>query len=245
MSHHAVRIEGGRLHIGLRFSVSFQCARRSAAPTLPLSLGALPLHIATDYPGRAPESWDGDVFLPLSAEDALWLGFSAARWKPNAVKVAAGEVNAVSGKRWDEALHDDPQDYLVCPPQLWLDGVYTGPGQVRQFTAASLVETGLEHDKPTGLTLLVFEPLPGRFPDSPPPRAPRPDIQHALLSGDDAGEISQEILVDPFGLETWDPGARKRVAIHCVGPERYEAITGHRAPDPPSPAEVYTKYRLP
>jgi hypothetical protein len=46
-------------------------------------------------------------------QEALGLGFDGARWKPNAVKVAVGRINAAPGSTWDEALHDSPQDYLV------------------------------------------------------------------------------------------------------------------------------------
>ena len=30
------------------------------------------------------------------------------------------------------------KDYLVCPPQLWLDGIYTGRNTLRQFVAVPL-----------------------------------------------------------------------------------------------------------
>jgi len=104
--------------------------------------------------------------LPLPRE-ALWIGFSGASWKPNAVKIGVGNINAVSGKPWDQELHDDPQDYLVCPQQPWLDGINAGDGYIRQFIAMPLgsgytVEGQLTGaDEFGGIQILVFEPKPG------------------------------------------------------------------------------------
>ena len=58
--------------------------------------------------------------------------------KPNAVKVAVGKVNAVSAKPWEQKLLPGENDYLVCSPQLWLDGNNAGEGYIRQFVAMPL-----------------------------------------------------------------------------------------------------------
>ena len=58
-------------------------------------------------------------------------------WKPNAVKVLVGGINAVSGSP-DDGEAGMPQDYLVCPPQPWLDGFNAGDGAIRQFVAMEL-----------------------------------------------------------------------------------------------------------
>src|SRR5438034_589052 len=122
-----VSIDRDRVHIGERFSVSFQRTLRipddGRAYPLPPGLGAFPVHPVEDYKDRVPAAWreQGGVFIPMHQGEALWLGFDGASWKPNAVKVAVGMVNAVSGEMWDERLHDDPQDYVVCPQQPWLD----------------------------------------------------------------------------------------------------------------------------
>jgi hypothetical protein len=70
----------------------------------------------------------GGVFIPMYQREALWLAFEAAPWKPNAAKIGVGRINALSGEPWDEQLHDDPQDYIVCPDQPWLDGTNVGDG---------------------------------------------------------------------------------------------------------------------
>jgi hypothetical protein len=71
---------------------------------------------------------------PIFLHEALWFQFSAARWKPNAVQVSAGGINAISGGHWTEKLSSDPQNYLVCPGQPWLDGINAGDRIIRQRT---------------------------------------------------------------------------------------------------------------
>jgi hypothetical protein len=75
----------------------------------------------------------------------LWIDFESE--KRYAIKIFAGNVNAISGEpRVPDAasavrrreLRDkgNPvQDYVVTPYQPWIDGVATEPGKVRQFVA--------------------------------------------------------------------------------------------------------------
>src|SRR4051812_24101010 len=110
-----------RVRVGERFAVTFQRTLRlpddGRTYPLPPGLGPFPVHLVEDFADRVPASWlgRGGVFLPMYQREALWLGFDAAWWKPNAVKVGVGHVNALTGAGWDESLHADPQDYLVCP----------------------------------------------------------------------------------------------------------------------------------
>ncbi len=155
---------------------------------LPPGLGEFPLRKVADYADRVPGKWvaQGGVFLPMYQREAMWLSFGARSWKPNALKVAAGKINAVSGRPWAQALaepvrgrrgQEDLQDYLALPEQPWLDGFNTGEGTIRQFVAMPLgmgytVEgqvTGKEEHG--GLQLIVYEPRPGLFPDGPPVHA--------------------------------------------------------------------------
>lgn len=68
--------------------------------------------------------------------EAMWIEFKASA--PHAVKVAVGKINAVSGKTWKNGLN--PQDYLVTPPQKWIDGINCANGKARQFVAMPLGE---------------------------------------------------------------------------------------------------------
>src|SRR5689334_23270192 len=95
-------IEDGRILIGERFSLSPQRTLRipedGRTYPLPPGLGAFALRRVADYAERLPSNWRTDgVFVPMYQREALWLGFGGAEWKPNAVKVGLGTVNAVTG----------------------------------------------------------------------------------------------------------------------------------------------------
>jgi hypothetical protein len=157
---------------------------------LPPSLGHFPVHRVEDYAARVPEPWraHGGVFIPMYQREAAWLSFESPHWRPQALKVAVGMINAVSGDPWSEAIiARREQDYLVCPPQPWLDGINAGDGIVRQFVAMPLgmgytVEgqvTGEERFG--GIQLVAFDPKEGRFtePPSPPVTFGRVDAEVA------------------------------------------------------------------
>lgn len=122
---------------------------------LPPSLGSFPVRAVADYLDKVPASWreHGGVFMPLYQREAMWMGFhvdgaTTLPTKHAAIKVAAGKVNAVSGKAWTDKLEkpedaviggkDPLQDYMVVPGQPWLDGFNTGDSVVRQFVAMPL-----------------------------------------------------------------------------------------------------------
>lgn len=178
-----VSIHADQIAIGDRFSVRFMRTLRipddGGEYPLPPGLGTFPLRRVSDYRDRLPEAWreHGGVFLPMYQREAMWLSFGGAAWKPTAVKVAVGKVNALSGEPWHQrlvVLRGDEQDYMVVPEQPWLDGINVGAGVIRQFVAMPLgmgytVEgqvTGAERFG--GLQIIAFEPKPGRFPDAPP-----------------------------------------------------------------------------
>src|SRR5947208_12077202 len=96
------------------------------------------------------------------------------------MRIGLGRINAVTGGPWTPDLAGDPQNYLVCPPQLWLDGVKVAHDRVRQFVATPLgtgttIESQLsERDEEGTMRIVVFEPQPGRFPDEAPPAPTSP-----------------------------------------------------------------------
>jgi hypothetical protein len=236
---------------------------------LPPDLGSLPVRRVADFAGRVPAAWLGggpeDLFLPLHDREALFLTFTGAAWKPCAVKVGVGGVNAVSGEPWHESLSADPQDYLVCPPQPWLDGINSGDGSVRQFVAVPLgrghtVEAQITgEEKVGGLQILVFDPRPGRFPDQPPPEPERDgaaDLELAGLEGvapreptamglGAGGQMRQKIYPDPHGAGTWEASPSLALHVHLVRAGDWQALTGEEPPPTPVSAELYTAYGLP
>jgi hypothetical protein len=176
------------------------------------------------------------------------------------VKVGVGAVNAVSGAPWDRRLRADPQDYLVCPDQPWLDGINVGDRFVRQFVAVPLgsgysVEAQLTGaDAFGGLQLTIFEPRPGHFPDAPPtPSEGEAGLMMMESVSTSAGSmgvgaggrITQKIYPDPYGIEVWDPNNTACVTVHLVNSEQYREITGHDPPASPIDASTYTSYGFP
>eukprot|EP01012_Entosiphon_sulcatum_P055824 TRINITY_DN7839_c0_g1_i1.p1 TRINITY_DN7839_c0_g1~~TRINITY_DN7839_c0_g1_i1.p1 ORF type:complete len:685 (-),score=126.71 TRINITY_DN7839_c0_g1_i1:26-2080(-) len=123
-------------------SVSFQRTLRipdtDKTYPLPPGLGTFPLTNVLAHKDRLPAKWvkQGGVFLPIYQREAMWLSFSAK--EPCALKVGVGNVNAITGKPWEDGLTNNPQNYLVLPDQPWLDGVCVESGVVRQFVAMPL-----------------------------------------------------------------------------------------------------------
>lgn len=77
----------------------------------------------------------------------MWIRFKSDR--QFAIKIYIGGINDVSGEPEAENLATKfrrqklkcqgalPQDYVVTPAQLWLDGIATSPGVIRQFVATT------------------------------------------------------------------------------------------------------------
>lgn len=258
-----VRLAGNRLEIGDRFSVSFQRTLRipddGKIYPLPPGLGLLPVHGVADHRVRAPREWSNDeFFVGMYQREALWLGFDGASWKPNAAKIGVGGIDAISGEAWTPDLVAEPQNYIVAPDQPWLDGINAGSGFIRQFVAMPLgrgytVEGQLTGEERTGgIQLRVFEPVPGRFSESPPPyeetaKGTQPvsmsfESRMGLASG---GRMRQAIYRDRYGINAWDQKRSVEVRVHIVNSADYVTITGRPAPPPPIDARTYTEYGLP
>lgn len=105
---------------------------------LPPGLGAFPLYNVAQFKRNFPPHVriQGGVFFPMYQREAMWIRFQAS--DPCAVKIGVGKVNAISGQTWAEGLSSQKQDYIVCPTQPWLDGIFAGDGLIRQFVAMPL-----------------------------------------------------------------------------------------------------------
>lgn len=252
-----IQLKNDRLHFGKFFSVSLQRTLRipddGRVYPLPPGLGLFPITEVASL-STYPSSWQVNEFVvPVYQREALWLGFDGPDWRPNAVKVGVGRINAVSGSAWDDVLRDHPQDYLVCPQQPWLDGINAGENLIRQFVATPLghgysVEaqlTGVEEHG--GIQLIVYEAKPGRFPDAPPPAKPRYEFASAPMEmGLGAGgRMKQKVYPDPFGIATWDANNHASVVVRLVNSEQYRELTGREPPPTPISAQTYTAHGLP
>jgi hypothetical protein len=254
------------IRIGRHFSVSFQRTLRlpedGKTYPLPPGLGRFPIRKVEDYADRVPESWrtHGGVFIPMYQREALWLAFEGADWRPNAVKIGVGMINALSGRTWDQSLSRGRQDYVVVPDQPWLDGINAGKGVIRQFVAMPLgmgytVEgqiTGRE--EAGGLQIIVYDPKPGRFPDEEPRRGFNernylcccsPASVESEMGLSAGGKMKQKIYPDSYGIDSWDPQSFGRVYIHIVNSMAYREITGSEPPPTPVTAREYARFGLP
>ena len=259
-----VRIEDDSIRFGKHVSVSFQRTLRIPDDgneySLPPGLGKFPIKRVEDYADRVPDSWreQGGVFIPMYQREALWMYFSAPDWRPHAIKVGVGKVNAVTGDPWKNKLDGTTQDYVVAPDQPWLDGINAGEGFIRQFVAMPLgmgytVEgqvTGKEEFG--GMQIMVYSPKRGRFPHRPPPRdykaidcmccACESEPSMGLGAG---GRMKQEIHPDEYGVDTWSLKNTGGVFVHIVNSMMYREITGEEPPATPISARMYTEYGFP
>jgi len=262
-----VAIDAQMIRFGQRMGISFH--RTLRIPTaekpfpLPPGLGRFPIYKVSDYAQGLPEPWQrsGGAFIPMYQREALWIGFNAARWKPNAVLVAVGGINAVSGEPVGAPLRADPQNYLVAPPQPWLDGINSEQGVIRQFVAWPLgsgrtVEAAVSgEEKHGGIQITVFEPKPRRFPDRPPEKPPTPLDEEGVLRPMHAapqpmglgagGRMTQKIYRDPYGVDTWDQGNFGQVTLYIVNSLWFRQITGSPPPPTPVDTKLYSAHGLP
>ena len=267
-----VKVKRDALVFSDGFALNFQRTLRipddGGTYPLPPGLGTFPICRIEEYKERVPGTWaeHGGVFIPMYQREALWISFQSRYWKPNAVKIAVGKVNAVSGKPWDQNLLPDENDYLVCPPQPWLDGINAGEGYIRQFVAMPLgmgytVEAQVTgEEKFGGIQIIAYEPKPGKFSDEPPqssrvayrlaPSATADMAIGAMAGGAEmglaaGGKMKQKIYPDPHGLDTWDQNKFGRIYVHIVNSLMYREITGQEPPATPVTAKLYTQYGLP
>lgn len=131
---------------------------------LPPSLGHIRTFEVKDYRERCPELWeDAGIFIGLHDTEALWMSFHASQ--PVALLVGAGSINAINGQLLGTKL--ETGNYVVTPPQPWLDGWKAEDGTVYQFVATphekgkgKTVAEQLIGDKSKtgGIGLALFEP---------------------------------------------------------------------------------------
>ncbi len=242
---------------------------------LPPGLGAFPLQHVEDYETRVPKDWSerAGVMMPLYQAEAMWISFGGGGWRsqgyPCAIKIAAGKINAVSGKPWKPGLDDTERDYIVVPEQPWLDGFCIAKDVIRQFVAMPLgsgysVEEQLtgkaEHG---GVQIIVYPMKKERYEailrererrqqPAASSRAVCARVLAAAVQRTDAamglaagGRMTQEIYADPHGLDAWDQSVSSRCFVTLVNAVQWHEITGGMPPTKPPTAADYSKAGLP
>src|SRR5215475_1983576 len=240
---------------------------------LPPGLGAFPLRHVEDFADRVPASWRerAGVMMPLYQAEAMWISFGAD-WRsreayPCAVKVAAGKINAISGKPWKPELDGSDRDYIVVPEQPWLDGFCIAKDVIRQFVAMPLgsgysVEEQITGKPEHGGLQIIVYPMRREHYEALLRRRERATVHMAatrarsgllcrtaeparamgLAAG---GRMRQQIYADPHGLDTWDQSISSRCFVTLVDAVQWREITGEAPPTKPPSAADYTKAGLP
>lgn len=242
---------------------------------LPAGLGRFPIHRVEDYSGTVPAKWlqDGGYFIPLYQKEALFLQLEGPNWHPTIAKVCVGKINAISGKPYTESLSHQNQDYVVIPNQTWLDGIFSGPGVVRQFVAMPLgqgytIESQItDEEEFGGFQIVAFECVHGRFPERDPaidermrqleyarrqpirlfssPAPSRHQDEDVSMGIAAGGSIKQQIQKDTYGVDAWCTERKRSLTIHLVNSLAYKAITGIDPPKSPITAAEYQHAKIP
>jgi hypothetical protein len=260
INNHAIRIGP---HCAFTFQRTLRIPDDGRSYPLPPGLGAFQIRRVEDYKNGLPAAWQkgSSAFIAMYQREALWIGFRGAPWRPNAVKIGIGGINAISGQTFENGLNEHPQDYVVIPDQPWLDGINTGPGTIRQFVAMPLgrgytVEAALTGvERRGGIQITVYEPKPGRFPDSAPPEpaaGPQKLAMPAARSSAEAGmglgaggTLKQKIYPDAYGIDVWDQANYRGLTIYILNSAQYRRVTGEDPPPTPIDAAAYTRHHLP
>ncbi|HYA40089.1 MAG TPA: hypothetical protein VEF34_02200 [Syntrophobacteraceae bacterium] len=236
---------------------------------LPPGLGTFPLRHVDDFLDRVPSSWiaHGGVMLPMYQAEALWLSFNTRFESPYPflIRIGTGKINAVTGKPWSDRVGRNPQDYMVAPKQLWLDGYCVEKGQIRQFVAMPLgrgysVEEQITGRAEYGGLQIVAHPMKGEAYEayreaarkglliSLPDRLEEsissfsPSAEMGVAPG---GRMKQAVYHDPYRFEDWDLNHRSRCFVHIANSVAWKAMTGEVPPTEPPTAEQYNRLGLP
>jgi hypothetical protein len=259
--------------IALTFHRTCRVPERSALGkpnALPASLGTFPLFKASELGDRRPEEFHPESYLiPVWTREALWIGFHADTTV--AVSVGTGKINAVTGKPLGEHLCNNavqPQNYLVCPPQPWLDGFKTADGTIRQFVAVKLGSGETVEGQLTGKEEVGGIQFAIHLPRVDLVKIYRPK-EHVISGGIDSlggelrclsfggpslermglgagGEILQKIYDDPYVEysgkrpdQVWYEDTTFKALVHLVHASGWEALTGQKAPSTPVTYQSY------
>lgn len=277
-------IDVGGLRIGFQRTVRVP---EGKVNDLPANLGSFPIYSTTHFRSGIPKEWKDDCyFMPMYGQEAMWISFGRGQHKnPKALIVGAGNINAVSGKpfgiqksRKKESLDiklEKDQNYLVVPPQPWLDGWKDKDGKIYQFVAAELgsgetVEGQITGKEDVGgIQLIVYDANKELIPESTPHEYIKAGscskgLVYALCAEGETsgskgicrravtsmglgrgGEINQKIYPDPHGLKVWKDAPEEAQVVYLVSSEDFKQITGHDAPPTPITYKTYQQYGLP
>lgn len=239
---------------------------------LPAGLGRFPLKSVDDFAPHVPDKWleHGGVMLPMYQSEALWINFGFGGWigdhlgrptYPFVVKIAAGKVDAITGKDWTHRFERDPQNYVVIPRQPWLDGFCVEQGVIRQFVAMPLgsgysAEEQLHGTAEHGGIQIIASPMkPEVYERLCKKRRPErgaimalcgePELAVCSMGLAPGGRMRQEIFEDPYELADWNLEHSSRCFVHLANSLVWRAITGKQPPTVPPTGKEYAAAGIP
>ena len=151
------KLDQGRIRLG---DAVFVYLERTIAPSAPLPPDVAPRAYGLS-PAAVPPS--GPVVAAVASGEAVWLGFQAVdASRPATLRVRldrAEPLDAVTGERWDDALSNEPRNYLVTPPDSRLTGlrIPMPPGYV-PFRAGDDLTVRVEGDMPASVDVQLVPP---------------------------------------------------------------------------------------
>jgi hypothetical protein len=212
--------------------------------------------------------------MPLHQAEAMWIAFGGGGWwsggrYPCAIKVAAGKINAISGKPWRPELDGSDRDYIVVPEQPWLDGFCVAKDVIRQFVAMPLgsgysVEEQITGKPEHGGLQIIVYPMRKSHYEALLQRRERASFYRGALVARSrmgmacapaeparamglaaGGRMKQQIYSDPHGLGAWDQSVSSRFFVTLVDAVQWREITGEAPPTRRPTAADYTKAGMP
>ncbi|KAF9523328.1 hypothetical protein CPB83DRAFT_863076 [Crepidotus variabilis] len=129
----------------IRFHRTVRVPDNDKTHALPPDMGPFKLFSVGNLVQKLPKQIvsNGGAFLSMYQREAMWISFHQSNFDQGAryaVKISVGGINALTGLAQHESAKGK-QDYLAIGgenTQLWLDGISTAPGEVRQFVAMPL-----------------------------------------------------------------------------------------------------------
>lgn len=229
--------------------------RKGPINQLPGGLGAFPVYKVRDFLSNVPECWNKEgYFLSMHPHEAMWISFGHPSKEPAAILVGAGRANAVTGTDLSMRLSQE-QNYLVVPPQRWLDGFKPFKGEEAfQFIATKLGSGGVVKDQiPAsagfgGLQIGLFRAKVLLIPVSP-------SYDFIVSEGNEVGvaaggSVRQKVYSDPYLRgrsveEVWDGEPQAETCVYIVHRDDFKTITDQDLPASPITHTTYKEKGLP
>lgn len=197
---------------------------------LPPNLGTFPLFNIQPFGYKLSPSItaQGGLFLPMYQMEAMWINFECIDGQKFVIRPFAGGVNGTTGEGTTGDIASlirrmnrlaPTQDYIIIPEQMWLDGISTSPGIVKQFVAAEMAPPRREKSesmgsKPKPRNRRGWETSPfqsAQYYEEEKTTQTRASIEWQVTGRDSVGGIQLRII-PMFAIEGMFAGSTKDVS---------------------------------